>query len=572
MVKLGEFLCQRLKEAGCDDVFGVPGDFNLGLFNYIVASELNYVGCCNELNSAYAADGYARVKGLGCCATTYAVGELSAVNGIAGAFAESVPVVKIVGGPMRKHFKEMPLLHHTLGDYMTPYKMYEPITVDQCVLNDPRFAARDIDRVLTNCLLYKRPVYILVPSDMPDMEIDTTDVGEWKTPVEPASEPSVLEEALEEVVERLRKAKHPVFVPGVELIRRGLQDYFQQLTTKSHIPYATMLLSKGLISETHPNFMGLYMGQRSLPEVREAIANSDCVVIIGEKLTDFNTGGFTSDFNPKSRIIINYDNVSVSSHSYNQVYIGEFLRRLVEMVPVFPDPAYEYPRAKYGCPNRRDSVISKVDEAKLDMRYIFKKLAKILPEKCILIAETGASMFSAAETMLPDGGTYIGQTFYGSIGYTVGSCLGACIALREKGDPSRRVVLSVGDGSFQLTAQEVSTMIRYNCNPVILLINNDGYTIERVITDNIYNDIQMWDYASLPKIFGGKQGIKATTHGEFDQALSHATSNPDDLVFIEAVIGRLDCNRLLKCAGRMMAMNNKLQPSITEEMLEKEQL
>eukprot|EP01054_Gregarina_sp_Poly1_P002614 Gregarina_sp_Poly_1__2613@NODE_170_length_12067_cov_151_813333_g151_i0_p3_GENE_NODE_170_length_12067_cov_151_813333_g151_i0NODE_170_length_12067_cov_151_813333_g151_i0_p3_ORF_typecomplete_len564_score62_37TPP_enzyme_N/PF02776_18/2_2e43TPP_enzyme_C/PF02775_21/6_2e29TPP_enzyme_M/PF00205_22/5_2e18Transketolase_N/PF00456_21/3_8e03Transketolase_N/PF00456_21/0_5_NODE_170_length_12067_cov_151_813333_g151_i042155906 len=559
-MKLGEFLCECLHDAGVKDLFGVPGDFSLGLLNSIVESKIRYIGTCNELNAAYAADGYARVRGLGVCVTTYSVGELSALNGVAGSWAESVPVVCIVGCPARRFYADMPLLHHTLGDYEIPFKMFKMITCAQTMLRDPATAASEINHVIAQCLLKMKPVYIGIPADMVGMEIPVPSAP-WTAPKLPVSDPDILAEAVEEITERIAKSSQPVFIPGVELIRRRLVPSMVKLLNKSQIPYVTMLLSKSLIDENNDLFIGLYSGDRSRAEVKHYVDTSDCIVLLGEKLTDFNTGGFTAVFNPKTRIYVGYDFVQVSGHSYHGIYIHDLILALIDKIKTFEAGEIEYPRARTGCIHRRSSpAIREEENQELTMHKFFRTMANFLPNDCVVMAETGSSLFSAAETMMPPNTLFIGQTFYGSIGYTVGGCLGACIGAEGTG---RRVFLFIGDGSFQVTAQDLSTMIRYNCNPVIFLINNDGYTIERVITDNIYNNIQPWKYSDLPKVFGGKPGLVCRTRKDLENALTVSQEAPGELHFIEIMLDKWDCNDLLKNAGKVMARNNNLSPVVS---------
>eukprot|EP01057_Protomagalhaensia_wolfi_P003026 Protomagalhaensia_wolfi_Nauph_80__3025@NODE_309_length_2834_cov_46_852952_g232_i0_p1_GENE_NODE_309_length_2834_cov_46_852952_g232_i0NODE_309_length_2834_cov_46_852952_g232_i0_p1_ORF_typecomplete_len599_score108_25TPP_enzyme_N/PF02776_18/8e42TPP_enzyme_C/PF02775_21/1_1e03TPP_enzyme_C/PF02775_21/7_9e30TPP_enzyme_M/PF00205_22/6_2e16CO_dh/PF02552_16/0_097Transketolase_N/PF00456_21/0_15_NODE_309_length_2834_cov_46_852952_g232_i01461798 len=530
--------------------------------NDVVASKIRYIGTCNELNAAYAADGYARLRGIGALASTYAVGELSALNGVAGSYAESVPVVCIVGCPARRYYEDMPLLHHTLGDYDIPAKMYQHITCAQTVLHDPHSAAFEIDRVLRECLRQKRPVYIGVPSDMVAMSIPLVDESHRKSFVPlplPVSDPEVLAEALDEISAKLSKSKQPLFIPGVEIDRRGLHQDISNLIQRANVPYVTMLLSKSILHECNDHFIGLYSGDRSRPAVRDYVDGSDCIVLFGEKLTDFNTGGFTAVFDPKIRVYVGYDFVRVANHSYHNVYIHDVLKGLMERVKPFDAGSISHPCARDGCVHRRRPSSAKFPAGeKLTMNGFFRRMAPYLPDNCVVMAETGASLFSAAETQLPPGTTFIGQTFYGSIGYTVGGCLGASVAAARA---CRRVFLFVGDGSFQVTAQDLSTMIRYKCNPVVFLVNNDGYTIERVITDNIYNDIQPWKYSQLPVVFGGNPGTVCETHGQLDEALRKTCTTPDELHFIEIILDRWDCNELLKTAGKVMARNNNLIPN-----------
>ncbi len=559
MVRLGEYLVDRLHSAGVEHVFGIPGDFCLGLLDEFIKKKdkVDYIGCSNELNAAYSADGYARIRGIGAVVTTYAVGELSALNGIAGSWAECVPVVNIVGCPSRKHFSDGALLHHTLGDYMKPFAMFKHITAAQTMLMNPDTCVAEIDHMLNVCLLTKRPVYIGVPSDMVKQEIRLDNPIYSKPYVHPSpkeSEPEALKEAVADVARTIANAKRPVFIPGVELIRRNLQGVFAKLTEKTKIPYVTMLLSKGLLSETHDNFIGLYSGARSRPEVAKVVEESDCIIIIGEKLTDFNTGGFSAPIVNCKRILIDYDQTQISCRSYSHVYIHDIIERLVDAIK--PIEQYSFKKGRDACVHCRSSKFEPKENQDLTMDRLFARMGTYLPEKCVVLAETGASLFSAAETMLPEGAIFIGQTFYGSIGYSVGATLGVCVAVKKEG---RAVINFVGDGSFQLTCQTLSTMIMYKMNPTIILINNDGYLIERVITDNIYNDIQMWKYARLPEIFGGRAGPVCKTEGELEKALKDKDGDfKNDLQLIEVILGKWDCNELLKEAGRTMAKTNGL--------------
>lgn len=549
----------RLHDAGLEHVFGIPGDFCLGLLDDFIKKKdkIEYVGCSNELNAAYAADGYARIKGIGALVTTYAVGELSAINGVAGSWAECVPVINIVGCPARKHFSDRALLHHTLGDYMKPFSMFKHITAAQAMVMDPNTCASEIQHVLNVCLLSKRPVYIGIPSDMVKQEIRLESPiysNPYVPPSPKQSDPEVLKEAVADVAGTIAKAKRPVFIPGVELIRRNLESTFAKLTEKTKIPYVTMLLSKGILSETHDNFIGLYSGARSRPEVAKIIEDSDCVIILGEKLTDFNTGGFSAPLVNCKRILIDYDHTQISYRTYSNVYVNDMLERLVEAIkPIEP---YSFKKGRDACVHRRSSNFVPNEKAELTMSRLFARMGSYLPENCVVLAETGASLFSAAETMMPEGTVFIGQTFYGSIGYSVGATLGVCMAVKKQ---NRLVINFVGDGSFQLTCQAVSTMITYKVNPMIILINNDGYLIERVITDNIYNDIQMWKYARLPEIFGGKAGPVCITEGDFEKALKDKNDTyKNDVQLIEVKLGKWDCNQLLKDAGKAMAKVNGL--------------
>jgi TPP-dependent 2-oxoacid decarboxylase len=549
-ITVAEYLLIRLKQIGLDHMFGVPGDFVLGFLNQVLNSEVEYVGTCNELNAAYAADGYARIKGIGAFVTTFGVGELSAINGVAGAYAERVPVVVITGSPATINFRTRPLLHHTLGDYQIPLKMYEKITVASTQLSCGETAPDEIDRVLRACLYSQLPVYISIPSDVVMMKCDRPNA--FVFPIHAPSDPSALNEAINEALEMLRKAKKPVVIGGVELIRFKLQNEFSALLDKTGFPYVTMMLGKSLLSEQHPQFIGLFEGDRSRDYVREQVESADCILQLGELMSDFNTGGFTTRFDDSKTICANIRTVKIKHHYFENVYLRDFILGLSAKLDRRDVATLEIQSAVDSCEHRHTQAYRPEAPQALTIKRFFDRMSHFVEKDSIVIAETGVSLFSTAEMLMPEGATFIGQTFYGSIGYTVGAALGASMAAQE-----RRVVLFVGDGAFQVTCQDLSTMIRYALKPIIFLLNNDGYTIERVIVDRPYNDIQPWHYHKLVEVFGGGLGLDVHTEGELEDALEKAASE-DRLVFIEIHTGRLDCPEALRSAGRSMAKINQL--------------
>ena len=549
-ITVAQYLLARLKEIGVDHLFSVPGDFVLGFLNQVMKSDLKYVGTCNELNAAYAADGYARIRGIGAFVSTFGVGELSAINGVAGAFAERVPVVAITGSPATINFRTRPLLHHTLGDYQIPLKMYEKITAASTQLVSAETAPAEIDRVLSACLAHQQPVYIGLPSDVVMMKCDRPNAALFPTPA--PSDPAALGEALKEALAMLDRARKPVVIGDVELIRFKLQKEFSGFIDKTGFPYVTMMLGKTVLSEQHPQFIGLFEGDRSRDYVRNRVESADCILQLGALLTDLNTGGFTTNLDDAKMISANIRSVKIQHHYYENVYLGDFILGLTEKLPRRDPATLEIHCASGGCIHRQTEPYTPDASKPLTIKRFFDRMSHFIGTDSIVIAETGVALFSAAEMLMPEGATFIGQTFYGSIGYTVGATLGACMAAQD-----RQTVLFVGDGSFQVTCPDLSTMIRNRLKPVIFLINNEGYTIERVICDRPYNDLQPWRYHKLVDVFGGGLGLDVRTEGELEEALDQAAT-ADGLVFIEIHTGRLDCPESLRSAGRSMAKANQL--------------
>lgn len=548
---VADYLLSRLKGLGVDHLFGVPGDFVLGFLNHVLVSGVEFIGTCNELNAAYAADGYARIKGVGAFTSTFGVGELSALNGVAGAFAEKVPVVVITGAPATEDFRTRPLLHHTLGDYDIPLRMFQQITVAQGCLTSGATAGAEIDRVLVACLAHRQPVYLRLPSDVVSMRCSAP--GDFPFPRQEPSDPGALAEAVAEATSRLLASRRPLVVAGVDLNRFGFQRVFGDFLERSGFPYVTMMLAKAVLSEHHPQFLGLYEGAMSRPEVRARVETADLVVQVGNWMTDFNTGGFTTRSDLGSQITVDLRSVTIGHHLYGEVSLPEFLGELTRNL-VRRDPAgLDVLSASQACLHRGTRAFRPQPQQPLTVARLFDRMSHFLEKGAVVLAETGVSLFSAAEMLLPDGALFVGQTFYGSIGYSLGAALGACLA-----SPGRQVVLFIGDGAFQVTGQDLSTMLRHGLKPVIVLLNNDGYTIERVMCDRQYNDLQPWQYHRLPEVFGGDPGRVVTTEGELEAALSLPRSG---LAFFEVQTARTDCPEALRSAGRAMARRNQLEVS-----------
>jgi TPP-dependent 2-oxoacid decarboxylase len=456
----------------------------------------------------------------------------------------------ITGAPATINFRTRPLLHHTLGDYQIPMRMYEKITIASTQLDSAKTAPAEIDRVLSACLFHQRPVYLSLPADVVMKKCPRP--APFIFPTHARSDPAALAEALKEALGLLNLARKPVVIGGVELIRYQLRKEFAGFLAQTGLPYVTMMLGKTVLSEHHPQFIGLFEGERSRAYVRERVESADCILKLGTLMTDFNTGGFTTNLDDSNTISAHIRSVKIKHHYYENVALPDFIRGLTEQLSRRDPATLDIRSAAEGCVHRRTEAYRPEVLRPLTIQRFFDRMSHFIADNSIVVAETGVALFSAAEMLMPEGATFIGQTFYGSIGYSVGATLGAGMAA-----PGRPVVLLVGDGSFQVTCQDVSTMIRNRLKPVIFLLNNDGYTIERVIVDRSYNDIQPWHYHKLMEVFGGEPGLDVRTEGELEDALGKAAT-ANSLVFIEIHTGRLDCPESLRSAGRSMAKTNKL--------------
>jgi indolepyruvate decarboxylase len=542
---IGDFLLRRLRESGISHLFGVAGDFNLQfLLQMEDSNEFTWVGNCNELNAAYAADGHARLNGISGLVVTHGVGAWSAINGVAGAYSEHVPVVCVCGSLPLKSLDRNLLMHHTSADtdYDDVMRGYAQVTAAQARLT-PRNAVAEIDRLILTAWQRKLPVYLELPSD-----ISYLDVGVPAEPLElamPRSDQERLGTCADAIIARLINASSPAILVDLDADRYGVTGELLKLADRMQLPIAAINTSKGVIDETSPYFVGLYAGAGSKPEVREVVENSDALLAIGVRRVDTTSGGF-SDALPAGRIDARGDAVDIGPDNYQAVYLRELLGRVADTAP---SRKGTYTRPAAATPARG----AQTPAGPLTQAAYWNTIQDFVREGDVLIAEDGTSEAGCWGLQLPQGCSLITQAIWGSIGYSVGSVLGTLLAA-----PERRHLLFVGDGSFQLTAQELSTMLRHDLKPIIFLINNGGYTIERAICgkNGRFNDVANWAYADLPKVL--HPGTTARTFVVRTVAeLQAALAAPhDSMMFIEAVMDKYDALPTAIDAGHGMAEND----------------
>ncbi len=526
---IGDFLLRRLREAGVRHAFGVPGDYNLELLQQMEDSgTLTWTGACNELNASYAADGYARLNGLAALIVTNAVGALSAINGIAGSYSEHVPVICVCGSIPRKSMERGLGMHHTMADGTWDRFMnaYAQVTAAQARLT-PGNAVEEIDRLILTAWREKLPVYLELPSDIAYLDIQVP-AGPLML-ADPPSDPERLRSCAAAIADQLSRAKSPAILVDLDADRFGVTAEVTGLAEKIQAPVAVVPTAKATIDETHPHFAGLYNGAASETGTREAVENSDCLLSIGYRPIDLTTGDFTGSL-PAGTIHARGHSVDVGEDNYQAVTLKEVLCGVIDAVPQVASRAKRQFVPAQATGHRGDGP------AKLTQAAYWQAIQGYLRPGDVLIAEDGTS-YSSLGLRLPADCSFVSQVIWGSIGYSVGALLGTLTAA-----PERRHLLFIGDGSFQLTAQELSTMLRHDFKPVIFLINNGGYTIERCWLGKTsrFNDVADWAYADLPKVFRRDTTARSfvvKTVSDLEKALSAPN---DSLIFIEAVMDPLD--------------------------------
>ncbi|MFP5598705.1 alpha-keto acid decarboxylase family protein [Salmonella sp. 741265129_HBA] len=542
---VADYLLDRLAGCGIGHLFGVPGDYNLQFLDHVIDHPtLRWVGCANELNAAYAADGYARMSGAGALLTTFGVGELSAINGIAGSYAEYVPVLHIVGAPCSAAQQRGELMHHTLGDgdFRHFYRMSQAISVASSIL-DEQNACFEIDRVLGEMLAARRPGYIMLPADVakktaiPPTEALALPVHEAQSGVETAFR----YHARQCLMNSRRIALLADFLAG----RFGLRPLLQRWMAETPIAHATLLMGKGLFDEQHPNFVGTYSAGASSKEVRQAIEDADRVICVGTRFVDTLTAGFTQQL-PAERTLEIQPYASRIGETWFNLPMAQAVSTLRELCL---ECAFAPP------PTRSAGQPVRIDKGELTQESFWQTLQQYLKPGDIVLVDQGTAAFGAAALSLPDGAEVVVQPLWGSIGYSLPAAFGAQTAC-----PDRRVILIIGDGAAQLTIQEMGSMLRDGQAPVILLLNNDGYTVERAIhgAAQRYNDIASWNWTQIPPALNAAQQAecwRVTQAIQLAEVLERLV-RPQRLSFIEVMLPKADLPELLRTVTRALEARN----------------
>jgi indolepyruvate decarboxylase len=516
---------------GATHIFGVPGDFSLKFCKLLESDgRIQFVGTTREDTAGFAADGYARRHhGIGLALVTHGVGALSTVNPIAGANAESSPVLVISGAPGLQERQDKLLIHHNFGASGAQQKIFENFTCCAVSINDLSTASQQIDLVLEQVWCKKRPGYLEIPRDLIDKEMPQHPEYEAFCPYE-TSDVETLEEALSETLNLLRPAKALAILAGVELHRFGIQEDLVQLVNRSGIPVAATILGKSVIDECHQGYLGIYQGKVGRDEVRRAIENADVLLTLGVMFTDINLGMFTARLDPNHMICANQGEIVIKHHRFPSITLRDFIRGLTSKLHEYPQPFRHPPKLKTRY-KRGSQAGGGNPEAPLTASSIIEILNERITPQISVVCDTGDCLFAAADLKVPDRSSFFASGYYTTMGFAVPAALGVQFA-----SPEVRLVILVGDGAFQMTGTELSTFKKWGFAPVVIVFNNGGYETERVILDGTFNDIENWDYASICGLLQYGRGCKSTNIGEFEKALDAALADNTQMHVIDAVI------------------------------------
>ena len=524
---IGSAVIDRLHQLGVRHIFGIPGDYVLSLCQLIDASPIQYVGTTREDCAGFAADAYARINGIGAVCVTYCVGGLNCVNAIACAYAERSPVVLLTGSPGLAERVRTPYMHHMVREFSTQREVFEKITVSAISLDDPSTAEREMDRAFAALLRYRRPIYIEIPRDLVHTPL--------ANPLQPLcldDEPgdtAALDEAIAEVRAMLASASRPAILAGAEIGRFGLQDDLTRLVERLNVPIASTLLGKSVIREDHPLYVGVYGGLIARDEVQQFINESDCLLILGTILSDVEDLDADSPLLSEGRTIhATADRVAIKHHRYDAIRFQDFVRALVtNPLPSFPSRQLPAP-----LPMAQGTIAS---DAPVTLNGLFRHLDSLLDKHTLVIADVGESLFAAADLRVHRRFEFLSPAYYTSMGFAVPAAVGASFA-----DPTLRPIVLVGDGAFQMTGTELSTAVRYGQAPIVIVLNNRGYSTEREILEGPFNDVHEWHYERICGVIGGGVGTRIATQGEFERGLTAALTDASRLHLLNVLLNPAD--------------------------------
>jgi len=519
-MNLGEALLKGLKNYGAKHLFGLPGDFILPFFKVIEESQiLPLYTFSHEPTIGFAADAAARHDGrLGVAVVTYGAGALNMVNAVACAYAEKSPLVVISGAPGAGESKNGLLLHHQCKTLNSQFEIFKEITCAQITLTDANTAADDIAYVLKECLDQSRPVYIELPRDMVDVPCSAVPLLPPLT-----SDKGALEVCAHAILKRLKTAKQPVMMVGVEVRRYGLEDKVCELAKRLKIPVVTSFMGRGLLAGSDAPLLGTYIGVAGQPEISNYVENADRLLMLGVIVSDTNFGVSGRKIDCRRMMNASDGQVQLGYHYYPKINITELVEMLLCHAEALDVPLPVIP------PVLSDDIDP--HKKTLEPDDIWRSLNDLFAEKGVmpLAADVGDCLFTAMDI---EHTQLVASGYYATMGFGVPAGLGLQIASQQ------RPIILVGDGAFQMTGWELGHCKRYNLTPIVIVLNNKGWEMLRTFQPGSnYHDLGEWPFSQMAPLLGGK-GIRVENQQELTQALNSAVADTESFYLIEVMINQ----------------------------------
>lgn len=534
-MRTSEYLLDRLTDYGVEHIFGIPGDYVIPFFADAEKSGIGVVTTTHEPSAGYAADAYARIRGLGVAVGTWGVGALNMLNAAAQAFAERSPVLFVSGAPEVEGRSPDRLLHHEVRDWDTQLRVYKEVTCAYANLTDPSLACEQVDTVLEEIVRLKRPGYVEIPRDISRSEVQKHRAVR-RISRKDSEVRDLVGRVTAQVVQLINESKSPVIYAGVEIERFNLRSELIRLAKKAGLPVTTTLLAKTAFPETHPNFAGIYMGAIGSQQARKLVENSDCVLLLGGFMTDIDTGLFTMRIPDENLILADATHVRVHGQVYTDIALSDLIRSLL-LNPNLKPRGLSLPKTEVEEPSVAPSN-------GLTSRTVVQELNSFIRDDMMTVADVGDCLFSCLDLQV---NSFIAPAFYLGLGFAIPAAVAAALA-----DPTRRPVTLVGDGGFQMTGVELCTARRLEQNPIVIVFNDGYYGTLRFIGPELKSfELSKWDYPALARTLGC-DGSSVSTRMELRDSLEAALESKVPYVIDAKITGRPSplLQRLAELIGR----------------------
>ena len=531
-------LIEALLQRGVRRVYGVPGDYVLGLFDRFEQSPIEMVCTAGEEGAGFAADAHARLHGLGVAVVTYGVGALKLLNPVAGAYAERSPVLVISGAPGVRESDEHGLLHHSIRASDTQQRFFNEVCAETARLDSGRTAAGDITKVLLAMQRESRPGYLELPRDCLARPLPWP-LAPLAAPAQ-APEPAPLHRQRgEALLSWLRTRQRPVVLAGIELHRFGLQADLLALLEREGWPFATSLSAKSLLNERHPLCLGLYEGAAGPAAVREQVEGSDGLLILGMPLQDLDTGIFTMQLNAEQVVRVEMN----QGLRWSQGDLDSL--DPVALLQVWKDaPAPKSRSQSLARPSPVEPVpFMPATGVEISVRRLISALNQRINPDMVVVADPGDALFAAIDLHLPAASDFLACGYWASLGFAIPAAIGAW-----GGSPNPKVkpLVLLGDGSFLMSANELATLARYHIPALVVVLDNGGYGTERPMLDGPFNDVQPVDHVALARAYGFQAARRVQFEEDLDQALTSLLALKDGPTLISVELKQGDVSDVLR--------------------------
>lgn len=551
---IASYIATRLEELNCKHIFGIPGTSCSGFFDMIDKRPgFEAIVTSNELEAGYAADGYARMAGFGAAVVAYGVGTLSMINAVAGSMVEKVPLLVLNGGPSKSALEAEQqygvLFSHSTGRPQTDYRLFREVCVGAHIMDMDQDIPAQIDAILIAALANLGPVYLELPEDQWTLEIPSP-TGRLSLPKKPEKPSKSMQSYLERAMRKAERASKPVFLLGVEIVRQGFRDQVLEMLEATGYPFATTVLSKSYILESHPQFRGTYDTDLVVKPVRHLLENEcDCLIglgcVYGVDLLTLISKQYDSMIN------LSFGSGQIEGDPYPDLSLETFIERFrpKQAVEMAGAKARMAPYAASYSARRVSWVPADILlEEGLTHEKLFDSVDTFLngtEQHFVTVLDTCLGSFPGADLHIPTENAYAANPVWLSIGHGTPAANGVYLST------GARPLIITGDGGFQMVVQAVSTMVRYQIPAVLIIIDNGAYAIEQFLIDSCYFveegheilpyvGLNPWNYEAMPELFGKAVGVKVNTNEEFRQQLVRAEAVTDRPFIISAQVKSTD--------------------------------